>query len=68
MNEKEAKEKAVERKGELLDHIELTYGTPKDGQVRFKVYFDMNDLDSTAQKLKNLFETIDSLKKANRIT
>lgn len=67
MNEQEAKEQAVEKKGELLDHIELTYGTPKDGQVKFKTYFDASDEKAMGDKVNNTFVLMDTLKKANRI-
>ena len=67
MDENEAKEQAVERKGELLDHIELTYGTPKEGQVKFKTYFDAANEEEMAKKVDNTFKLMDVLRKAHRI-
>ena len=52
---------------ELTDHIELTYGTPKDGQVKFKIYFDAAKPEEMAKKVDNTFLLMDTLKKANRI-
>ncbi len=52
---------------ELTDHIELTYGTPKDGQVKFKTYYDAADEEEMAKKVDNTFKLMDTLKKANRI-
>jgi len=52
---------------ELPDHIELVYGTPKDGQVKFKTYFDAVKPEEMGKKVDNTFKLIDTLRKANRI-
>ena len=54
MNEQEAREKAVERKGDMLDHFEIEAGSAAKGvKVSLKTYYNAMDIDEAQTKIEN---------------
>lgn len=54
---RDMKEAVVERKGELLDSLEIAMGTPSKGSaIKLKCYFDATDMDKADIKVKGLLQ------------
>ncbi len=57
MNENEAKEEARKHKGEDLDSVELTIGTPAKGTaVKIKHYYNAKDEEAMNLKHKRIIQ------------
>ena len=54
MGENDEKKKAVERKGEMLDSMNISSGSAAKGTaVSLKTYYDINDIEDAQKKIEN---------------